>query len=111
MAAQECLDLAGVNTLPAPANQVPLPSDDHQVARRVVAAQVSGSKPSVCSPRFAGSGLVAEVSSGAARSASPDLTGFSSWHVVPRVVHQAKLRISSSPADGVESDLRRVFRR
>src|SRR5260370_33056047 len=107
MAAEECLDLARMDALPTPANQVPLPSDDHQIARRVVAAQVSGSKPSVCSPRFAGGALVAEVSGGAARSASPDLTGFARRHVVPRLLHHAKLGVPPSPTHDVESDLPR----
>src|SRR5260370_8838149 len=105
MAAEECLDLARMDALPTPANQVPLPSDDHQIARRVVAAQVSGSKPSVCSPRFAGGALFAEVSGGAARSPSPDLTGFSRRHVVPRLVHQPKLARPPTPTPPAQSHL------
>src|SRR5262249_7607025 len=72
-AGEERFALPGLDAIPAPGDQVPRASDDHQVARCVVAAQIPGSKPSVCCPHFAGRGLVAEVAVGAAGSSSPDL--------------------------------------
>src|SRR5262249_48744403 len=108
---EEPLDLAWLNAFSAAANQVSLPSDDDQIARFVIATQVSGSEPSICGPHFAGRGFIAEVARGAARPPSPDFTGFSHEYVVTGVVHDAKLRVPSRPAHGMKANLGGIFGR
>ncbi len=109
MAAEECFDLTGLDALPAAPNDVPLPSDDDQISRGVVAAQVSRAKPSVWGPHVAGSRIVVEIPGGAAGPPSPDLAGFARGNFVPRVVHQAKLGVPPRSAHGVKTNLRRVL--